>query len=212
MSAFERLKRFIAELKRRKVFHVGSIYLITAWGASLGAAELFPAFGIPEWAVRAFVITAALGFPLALVLAWAFEITPEGVVLDQGSENEEQPEIEWGGSSTTTWAQSESVRVRWQSGGKERRSEFFHDFVLGRDPEADVHLDNNRISRLHAKVSYEKGCWWIIDLSSRNGTVLNGDRITEATPLEDENEVQLFESAPPVHISLLKTADETLLD
>ena len=75
-----------------------------------------------------------------------------------------------------------------------------------------MHLDNNRISRLHAKVSYEKGCWWIIDLSSRNGTVLNGERITEATPLEDENEVQLFESAPPVHISLLKTADETLLD
>ena len=214
MNAFARFRRFIAELKRRKVFHVGSIYLITAWGASLGASELFPAFGIPEWAVRAFVITAALGFPLALVLAWAFEITPDGVVLDQGTKpkGEQQPEVNWGSSSTTTWAQSEAVRVRWESAGKEHHSEFYRDFVMGRDPEADVRLENNRISRLHAKVSYEKGCWWIIDLSSRNGTVLNGKRITQATPLEDHNEIQLFENAPPVEVRLLKLADETQLD
>ena len=212
MSAFGRFKRFVAELKRRKVFHVGSIYLLTAWGASLGASELFPTFGIPEWAVRAFVITAALGFPLALVLAWAFEITPDGVVFDQGREQKDRPEVNWGSSSTTTWAQSEAVRVRWQSADQEQRAEFYRDFVMGRDPDADVRLDNNRISRLHAKVSYEKGCWWIMDLSSRNGTVVNGERITQATPLAERNEVQLFDNAPPITLTLLKLADETQLD
>ena len=53
------------ELRRRKVFRVGSLYLVTAWGASLGAAELFPAFGLPDASVRIFVSVAILGLPVA---------------------------------------------------------------------------------------------------------------------------------------------------
>ncbi len=51
-----RLQKFAAELKRRKVFQVGSLYLVTAWGLSMGVAELFPTFGAPDWAAQ-YVIT-----------------------------------------------------------------------------------------------------------------------------------------------------------
>ena len=77
-----RFQVLLAELKRRNVFKVASVYAVTAWGASMGAAELLPAFGAPEWSVRIFVLVAVLGLPMAIVLAWAYEITPQGIVRD----------------------------------------------------------------------------------------------------------------------------------
>jgi hypothetical protein len=127
----QQIKSAIAELKRRKVFRVGSLYLIAAWGASLGVAELFPAFGVPDWGVRAFVIAVFLGFPLAVVLAWAFEITPEGVVRDVG----ERDSLPLPGSSETTnvdgttLSEFQSVRVSWQADGRSRIADFHRPFV-----------------------------------------------------------------------------------
>ena len=67
------------ELKRRRVFKVAAAYVVVAWLAVQAASIGFPAFDAPPWAMRVFILVVALGFPLALVLAWAFEITPEGV-------------------------------------------------------------------------------------------------------------------------------------
>ncbi|HET7063878.1 MAG TPA: hypothetical protein VFI49_06335 [Rudaea sp.] len=72
----------IAELKRRRVFRVAAAYVVVAWLAVQAASIGFPAFDAPPWAMRVFILVVALGFPLALVLAWAFEITPEGVRLE----------------------------------------------------------------------------------------------------------------------------------
>ena len=72
----------IAELKRRKVFKVGAAYLVVAWLAVQAASIGFPAFDAPPWALRVFILVSLLGFPLALVMAWIFESTPEGVQLD----------------------------------------------------------------------------------------------------------------------------------
>ncbi len=201
--------KFIAELKRRKVFQVGSIYLVTAWGASLGAAELFPAFGIPDWGVRAFVITAALGFPLALILAWAFEITPDGVTLDPGA-NPVPPEVPVEEGTTTTWAAPATrVRVAWLDAGREVSKEFNGPFVIGRDPEADVRLRQSKISRLHARVIYENERWRIVDLNSRNGTKLNGHRVDGSCDLEERNEVRLYDGDDPIRINVIRTEEET---
>src|ERR1044071_6388420 len=75
---------FFAELKRRKVFKVGAAYLIVAWLAVQAASIGFPAFDAPPWALRIFILIALLGFPIAVVLAWVFDVTREGVKLDAG--------------------------------------------------------------------------------------------------------------------------------
>jgi TolB-like protein/Tfp pilus assembly protein PilF len=73
---------FIAELKRRKVFKVGAAYLVVAWLAVQAASIGFPAFDAPAWALRIFILVSLLGFPLALVMAWIFDATPEGMKVD----------------------------------------------------------------------------------------------------------------------------------
>jgi TolB-like protein/Tfp pilus assembly protein PilF len=70
---------FLAELKRRNVYKVAVAYAVAAWLLIQIATQVFPFFEIPNWAVRLVVVLLALGFPVALVLAWAFEITPEGI-------------------------------------------------------------------------------------------------------------------------------------
>ena len=72
----------IAELKRRKVFKVGAAYLVVAWLAVQAASIGFPAFDAPPWTLRVFILVSLLGFPLALVMAWIFDATPEGMKLD----------------------------------------------------------------------------------------------------------------------------------
>jgi len=72
----------IAELQRRSVFKVGAAYLVVGWLVTQAAAIALPAFDAPAGFLRAFILLVLLGFPVALVLAWAFEITPEGVKVD----------------------------------------------------------------------------------------------------------------------------------
>jgi TolB-like protein/Flp pilus assembly protein TadD len=67
------------ELKRRNVFRVAIAYLALAWVLTEVASTLFPAFGIPDWGFRFVVIVFALGFVPALVISWAYELTPEGL-------------------------------------------------------------------------------------------------------------------------------------
>ena len=66
------------ELKRRKVFKVGAAYLVVAWLAVQAASIGFPAFDAPPWALRIFILVIFLGFPISLVFAWAFDVTPGG--------------------------------------------------------------------------------------------------------------------------------------
>ena len=69
----------IAELKRRNVFRVGTAYGIVAWLLIEVASVLLPTFEAPVWVMKAFSSLVILGFPLALIVAWAFELTPEGI-------------------------------------------------------------------------------------------------------------------------------------
>jgi TolB-like protein/tetratricopeptide (TPR) repeat protein len=67
------------ELKRRKVFRVAVVYAATAFVVLQVADIMLPRLGVPEWAMSFIVLLVALGFPVALVLAWALELTPEGI-------------------------------------------------------------------------------------------------------------------------------------
>src|SRR3989442_172620 len=70
---------FFAELKRRNVYKVAVAYAVVAWLLIQVATQVFPFFEIPNWGVRLIVLFIVLGFPIALIIAWAFELTPEGL-------------------------------------------------------------------------------------------------------------------------------------
>src|SRR6266404_4606791 len=72
-------KSFFGELKRRNVYKVAVAYIVAGWALAQGIAQVFPVFDVPNWVVRLIVFLIVICFPIALIFAWAFEITPEGL-------------------------------------------------------------------------------------------------------------------------------------
>ena len=72
-------KNFFGELKRRNVYKVAIAYAVVGWLLVQVATQVFPFFEIPNWAIRLVVLLIVIGFPIALIIAWAFELTPEGL-------------------------------------------------------------------------------------------------------------------------------------
>ena len=72
-------KNFFGELKRRNVYKVAVAYIVAGWALAQGLAQVLPVFAVPIWVIQLFVVLIILGLPIALGLAWAFELTPEGL-------------------------------------------------------------------------------------------------------------------------------------
>src|ERR687888_573066 len=72
-------KEFFGELKRRNVYKVAIAYAVVGWLLTQVATQVLPFFEIPNWGIRMVVLIIAIGFPIALIIAWAFELTPEGL-------------------------------------------------------------------------------------------------------------------------------------
>jgi len=70
---------FFEEVKRRKVYRVAAAYVIAAGGAIQLASAAFPAWEFPNWALRLVIVVLLMGFPIALILAWVYDITAQGV-------------------------------------------------------------------------------------------------------------------------------------
>src|SRR5438067_161016 len=77
-----KIDAFFSELKRRNVYKVAVAYLVVSWLLIQAASILFPTFDAPTWVMKVLVALIALGFPAAVILSWAFEITPEGIKLE----------------------------------------------------------------------------------------------------------------------------------
>jgi len=105
MSATPGYQRFLAELKRRQVFRVMAIYGAAAFAVIEAADVMFPRTGLPDWTVTLVVWLCLLGFPLAVVLAWAYERTPQGVPRTDAAERKEIEAIV-----------AEPVGRRWSAG------------------------------------------------------------------------------------------------
>jgi serine/threonine-protein kinase len=74
-----KIDNFFSELKRRNVYKVAVAYIVAGWALAQGIAQVLPVFYTPNWAIQSIVILIIIGFPVAVMLAWAFEITPEGI-------------------------------------------------------------------------------------------------------------------------------------
>jgi TolB-like protein/Tfp pilus assembly protein PilF len=73
------IENFLSELKRRNVYKVAAAYAVVGWLIVQVATQVFPFFEIPNWAIRLVVLLIVIGFPIALVIAWAFESSPKGI-------------------------------------------------------------------------------------------------------------------------------------
>ena len=78
-DAGSKLQRWFAELRRRKVFRVAGVYLVVAWLTIQVADAVFEPLGLPVWTLKLVIVLAALGFPVACALAWAFDVTAQGI-------------------------------------------------------------------------------------------------------------------------------------
>ena len=74
-----KINTLFTELKRRNVYKAAVAYAVAGWALSQGIAQVFPVFDVPNWVIRSIVVLIIIGLPIALVLAWMFEITPQGI-------------------------------------------------------------------------------------------------------------------------------------
>ncbi len=74
------IAEFFIALRRRRVFRVAALYIVGSWVAVQVASEAFPALDVPETAIRYVWIAVFLGFPLALIFGWRYDITAQGIV------------------------------------------------------------------------------------------------------------------------------------
>ncbi len=207
----QRLFDLIEELKRRKVFQVASIYLVTAWGASLGVSELLPAFGAPNWVVRAVVIGLLLLFPVVVALAWFYELTREGVVRDPAdvsAESDARRSLTTLQTSLPTPAGG--LEVSWQDQGRRRTLSFTSTFIAGRDASCEVSTLDPVASRNHVRFEYSSIGWMLVDLDSSNGTLLNGV-LVRREPVASKCVVQLGKGGQELELRILDRTAETMI-
>jgi TolB-like protein/cytochrome c-type biogenesis protein CcmH/NrfG len=95
---------FIRELQRRRVIRVALVYGVVAWALVQIADTTFPHLGMPGWAVTLVIALVLLGFPIALILAWAFELTPDGVVRADAVSAVGRTRTAWFGAALTILA------------------------------------------------------------------------------------------------------------
>jgi len=178
------------ELKRRKVFRVTSLYAVTAWGASMGAAELFPTFGLPDESVRWFVIGALGLLPVVALLAWLYELTPGGI---------ERDPVDRADATTRLAPQRKALELR--ASWRDKQWTFKSTFTIGRDLACELHIDDPKISRRHARVVAEQDNWFLEDLGSSNGTSVNGELVTRIA-LPQSAGVTLYEGGDEIKLNI----------
>jgi FHA domain len=196
MSLLPRLSRLIIELSRRRVIRAIGFYLVTLWLLVQGVADIFPAFGLPDWSVRAFVAVGLLLLPVVIMLAWRYDLTPEGLVPDYGLEDTQATLTDFGDSSivSVTWSD-------WQAGEQTRR--FDREFTVGRAADNAIPLEDKRVSRHHARFYLDQGHWWVEDLGSSNGTFVDGEPV-QRRRLEGEAVVRLHRQGPKLLLAIRK--------
>ncbi len=79
LAIMGKLKKFLTELRRRRVFRMTAIYIVTAWVAVQVASEVFPAFNIPDTAIRYVWVAVLIGFPVAVLFSWKYDFTASGI-------------------------------------------------------------------------------------------------------------------------------------
>ena len=203
-TLMNKISIFFSELLRRKVVRLMGAYFVVLWLLAQGVASIFPAFGLPAWSVRVFIIGGLAFVPLLGWLSWRYNFVPPQLELDAGNETgSKNPGLIWAQRRHDN-TDAGFVLVKWQTdAGKPMEKRFFKALSLGRDPNNDVRLFDERVSRHHAVLWAENGAWHIKD-SSTNGTYLNHAKISATVRLPDSCELQLHPNGPIVSVHVDK--------
>lgn len=125
------MNSFFVELKRRKVYRVAVAYAVASWLLIQIATQVFPFFEIPSWAVRLVVVVLMLGFPIALILSWVFDITPQGIKRTDEKEKSSAPAET---AETRTIPEKSIAVLPFENLSDDKENEYFaagvHDDIL----------------------------------------------------------------------------------
>jgi hypothetical protein len=175
---------------------------VAAWGAITGVSQLLPIVGGPSWIVEAVAVVAVVGLPIAGVIAWMFEATPDGIVRTRSGTPSEQPD-------TRVFGEQGFVRVTWRDAqGQFNERVLTQLFWVGREPNCAVRIEDALVSRKHVEIGPSNGSWYVKDAGSRNGTFLDGRRISEEI-LPRRCSVRLSEYGPLLELELRATEAPT---
>jgi hypothetical protein len=210
-----RVYSFLVELSRRKVPRALGGYLVLLWLLAQGVAQLFPAFGLPDWTVRSVIVLGTLLIPVVVFLSWRFDLTPHGLVSTRRSgpigavrRTPLAPELAEWLEKRHNAVGAGHLTASWTGPNQATQSKvFLAPFTIGRVISNDIQLPDKCVSRTHALVWAENERWCVRDLASSNGTWMDGKRIT-VSPLPARCSLRLDKDGPVVTFEI-ETAQAT---
>lgn len=176
-------EKFFSELKRRKVYTVAIAYLVGGWALAQGVAQVFPVFDIPIWVVRVVVLLIVLGFPVALVLSWFFDLTRYGIVRTPDT----RPETAIDVVEASDFFERSIAVLPFTDLSPQRDHDYFSDGVADEILTALAKIDGLRVAA-------RRSSFWFKD---KNATVeeiadkLNVEHVLEGSVRRDGNRVRI---------------------
>ena len=209
------IKKLAAELARRSVLRALGAYGIAIWLLAQGLVDLLPAIGMPDWAIRVFLVVAVGFTPLVAVIAWKYDLTSKGFLRDRQDVALQRQSIlrDAIGPTAASLPRRRDGRsileASWTGDdGEKIQRRFATAFVIGRDYQAEIRLCDDRVSRRHVKVYPEGDEWYLRDLESLNGTYVENKAI-DIRKVASDTTVSLDKEGPKVRLGVLM-ADDTL--
>jgi TolB-like protein/tetratricopeptide (TPR) repeat protein len=177
------LKKFFGELKRRKVYTVAVAYVVGGWALAQGVTQVLPVFDVPNWAVRLIVLFIALGFPVALVLSWFFDLTRYGIVRTPAADVAATIDI-----ARTAGSEQRSVAVLpFSDLSPGRDHDYFSDGIAEEILTALARIDGLRVAA-------RRSSFWFKDRQAELGEIarkLNVEHVLEGSVRRDGNRVRV---------------------
>ena len=201
-------RAILAELTRRKVLRVLWIYLAVfagfiAWFFTVGP-RFFP--DLPDSVYTWVAIVGIAIIPLLVYLSWRYDIVPPQLVRDAKDVELQNPALSWARMRHET-KDAGYILLSWsdeERGATEKR--FFQPVGIGREPNNDVELEDQRVSRHHAVLWAEDGAWHVRDLDSANGTFIGHSRVTGTAKLPQSCDLRFHPNGPIVSVYVAKSA------
>ena len=196
---------------RRGVLRALGAYVIAIWLLAQGLVDLLPAVGFPDWAIRVFLAAAIALTPFVAIVAWKYDLTSRGFLRDK-QDVARRLQQEYGGVAGPTTrvspaASGTTLIATWQDEkGAQHEQEFGGRIQVGRDMQADIRLLDDRVSRRHLDAYAVGDKWYVRDLSSLNGSYVNGKPI-ELMEIDESLEVAFDRTGPRVRFRVRNVND-----
>jgi TolB-like protein len=177
------LKKFFAELKRRKVYTVAVTYAVVGWLLIQVVTQVFPPFEIPNWAERLVIVAIVLGFPVALVFAWIYDFTRHGIVRTEDAQLEAKLDIIEPASS----AEKSIAVLPFSDLSPQRDHAYFGEGIAEELLGALAKVDGLRVAARRSSFWFKDRETELAEIASK----LNVDHVLEGSVRRDGNRVRI---------------------